>query len=474
MTISSQSKQLIRPRTLLLVVSALILFFPKLHVIDVLPDVVAYLLLLYILAPYAVIDSHLAEAQKYLEKLALIGVAEVASIFFIYGFLSQSPQEQPMTILLCCFVLGFFKIKTVFPLTKELGDGLIYLDTRNDGTMFCSAYTRRLRTPFRKKRRIRQYSYSVTDRVMRSVRTFTVASAILNTLPELAALYYVPGDDTVFALYDYIALLRGFCMFIAFFFGVAFVRSMIGYARQIGKDTAYYARLQALYKQDELLHPERKTQQYLRRAFLLLTLFAVFTMDFSLDRINMLPDFLAAFWLLLVFWMLRRYIAHAARYALITLGYAGASVAHFVVNTAFWSHYNPESIGRNERIRVAYIPVQILSCLEGVMLLAAMVCLFFALYQIIDRYTGYEIEGSANYSREEKLKEEHRELKRTLLPAVVFGALTVISGPAYTFLRPSVEFAWMFSVVIPAIFAILLTLRCMRIQDGIDSRFMLK
>ncbi|MBQ8718943.1 MAG: hypothetical protein IJY66_06730, partial [Clostridia bacterium] len=63
---TTKIKYRIRPHGFLLIACAVILFFPKLNIIDFLPDALAYLLLLYVIAPYAVIDSHIAEAQKYM------------------------------------------------------------------------------------------------------------------------------------------------------------------------------------------------------------------------------------------------------------------------------------------------------------------------------------------------------------------------------------------------------------------------
>ncbi len=469
------TKPRIRPHSALLIVSAVLLAFPDLHVIDLLPDAVAYLMLLYVIAPYAMVDSHIFEAQKHMEHMLLISAAQMVSVPFILVFLSRSPQEQPMTILLCCFVFAFFRIKTVIPLVRELGDGLMYLDTRNDGTMFCASHTKRLLGRSKEgKRRIRRYAFSVTDRMMRAARTFIIASSVLNSIPELAALSYVPDDDTVFNMYDYISLLRGFFMIISLFFGVVFICRVIRFAKDTRTDLSYYARLNALYQQDKEQHPERETQKYLRRTFVLITLFAVFTMDFSLDRVNVLPDFFAALLLLAAFLMLRRHISHVRRNVALTLGYAVASAVHFVVETRFWERHQPESIYRSERIRALYVPVQVLSLAEMAALLGVMIVLYFALCEIIERYTGYEIEGSVNYSREEKLQEEHRALRRSLLPAAVLGLMTVLSGPMYTFLRPSLQFAWMFNSVIPAVFAVVLTTRLMRIRDGIDSRYLLK
>lgn len=472
---ANRAKDRIRPRTAVLIVSALILMLPNLNVIDILPDAIACLLLLWVIAPYAVIDAHMLEAQRYLEHMLLISVAELVSVAFVYVFLAAAPQEQPMTLLLCCFVFAFFRIKTIFPLTRELAEGLTYLDTRNDGTLFCRHHTKVcLRRAPNGARRIKQYPYSVTDRMMRATRTFVVATSILNALPEFAALSYVPGDDTVRNMYEFISLLRGFCMLISFVFGVVFLCRTISFAKAIAKDRAYYTRLNALYVQDELAHPERKIQSYLRRTFLLITAFAVFTMDFIMDRINVLPDFIGALLLIAAFLLLRRYISKCMPAILSAIGYGVASVAHFTVNTAFWQRHVPESINRSERVRALYVPVEILSCVEALMLLMCMFFLFRALFEIIDRYTGYEIEGSANYSREEKLQQEHTATKRGMIGAMVLSFMTVLSGPMFAFLRPTVEFAWIFSVIIPAVFTILLTLAMMRIRDGVDSRFLLK
>lgn len=464
---------MIRPHTAALIIAAFILFTPRLHVIDIVPDVIAYFLLLHIIAPYAVIDHHLAEAQRYLEHLLLISAAEIVSVLFIYGFLAAAPQEQPMFILLCCFVFAFFRIKTIFPLTKELGEGLMYLDTRNDGTLFCTHRTRRRLFLLKGKARIKEYSYSRTEWIMSSTRVYVVTISLLNVLPELAALSYVPGDDTVVNMYRYIPLFRGFAIIVALPFCLVWLARMISYACFVRKDRAYYQRLDALYEQDELMHPERQTLKQMRRMCMLMILFAAFTMDFSVDRINVFPDFIGALLLMAAFLTLRRYVTHAKKYALLSAGYAAMSVAHYAVSTIFFTKYNPESILRSERIRLEYIPVQILAVLESVMLALVMVALFKALITIIENYTGYQIEGTANYSREQKLKEEHDALKRGMVPAYVAAVFTVISGPMYVFIRPTVEFAWGFTVLIPGIFTLLLSGRLRAIRDGIDSRFML-
>ena len=145
----------------------------------------------------------------------------------------------------------------------------------------------------------------------------------------------------------------------------------------------------------------------------------------------------------------------------------------YVFSTIFFTKYNPESILRSERIRQEYIPVQVLAVLEGAMLAFVMFALFKALFSLIDDYTGYQIEQTANYSREQKLKEEHDTLKQGMIPTMVAAVFTVISGPLYVFIRPTVEFAWGFTVLIPGVFAMLLNSRLRAIRDGIDDRFLL-
>ena len=49
----------IRPRSTLLILAAVLFAIPDLHVIDILPDALGYLLLLHMIAPYAIIDAHI-------------------------------------------------------------------------------------------------------------------------------------------------------------------------------------------------------------------------------------------------------------------------------------------------------------------------------------------------------------------------------------------------------------------------------
>lgn len=465
-------KDVIRPRGVLLILAGAILMLPHLHVIDIIPDALAYLILLYVIAPYAMLDDHMREAQRYLEHMLLISVAELASVFLIYMVLSSSPQEQPMTILLCCFVFAFFRIKTVFPLTTELTSGLEYLDVRSG----CSVFSRDDTVSRKTARRNSRKNASVSDRMMRAVRIFIVATSVLNTLPEFAALSYIPGDDTVRNTYEYISLLRGFCFLISLIFGIVFFCRLIRFTRRVTADhtRTCYTQLNLCYCRENDAHPERETQRRLRKTFWLMTAFSIFTIDFMVDRVNVLPGFVAAILLLFVFLVLRQELSHFRASVWVTIGYALVSGAHFVVSTIFWQRYVPESITRSERIRAKYIPVQVLSVCEAIMLLLCMLALFRALFELIDRHTGYEIEGTVNYSREEKLHQEHAAYKKDLIPAMILGFMTVLSGPLFTFLRPTVEFAWLFSALIPAAFSVVLTMKLAHIRDGVDDRFLLK
>ena len=470
-----QAKSPIRVRRGALILAVLLLCLPGIHVLDLTPDFIAYLLLISVFAPYAVLNEHMAEAVRMLEKMALISGAQLLSVFWIFGFLSVNPLEQPMATLLCCFVFAFFKIMIGFPLCQQLCDGLIHLDTCYDGTMYCVHKTYRQTTIFGRKRRFPRppSRYNITERMCHACQIFLICRVALNTLPEFAALSSNAYDDQVFNWYEYVSLFRGATFFVSLIFGVWWLIHMLRYIHAISKDKAYYERLSAAYAEEDRLHPERRTRRMLRVAFLMITLYAVFTIDFSLDNFNILPDFLGAIALLIMLHLLRPYLSSVRMPRILISVYALISLGNYILTTLFFTKYRPESILRSERIRVAYIPVQVATVIESIALTAVMVCLLKILFEIIDRYTGYEIESTANYSREEKLAQEHRELKRRYVGACVFGALTVLCNIAYVFLRPTLNFMWLFGCIVPAVFAVLVWVRLSELQDHVDSKFML-
>ena len=470
-----KTKAPIRVRQGALVLAVLLLFLPDLHVIDFTPDLIAYLLLLLVFSPYTVLNEHMAQAVRLLERMALISGAQILSVFWIFGFLSINPAEQPVATLLCCFVFAFFKIMTGISLCRELCDGLIHLDTCYDGTMFCTYPTPRRRVIFGRKGRAarRVGRYNITEKASRACQIFLICKVALNTLPEFASLSDGAYDDMVFNWYQYVSLFRAAAMLLATVLGIVWMIRMLRYVHAISGDHEYYARLCASYMEEDRLHPERRTQRTLRVAFLMITLFAVFTIDFSLDNINVFPDFLGAIFLLIMMKMLRPYLSSVKLPSIATVVYIVLSLGNYWITTAFFTEYRPESILRSEKIRIAYIPVQIATVLESIALLAVLVCLLRLLFEVIDRYTGYEIESTVNYSREEKLAQEHRELKRHYVAAGVFGALTVLSNIMYVFLRPTMDFMWLFGTVIPAVFAVLVWLRLNELREHVDSKFML-
>jgi hypothetical protein len=307
----------------------------------------------------------------------------------------------------------------------------------------------------------------------RVCQIFLFCKVSLNTLPEFAALSSNPYDDFMFDWYDYVLLFRGAAILVSAILSLWWLIRMLRYIHAIGKDREYYARLSEAYAEEDRLHPERRTQRILRLACLMITLFAVFTVDFTVDNINVFPDAIGAVMLLIMMRMLQPYVSSMKQSKILVSAYAVVSLGNYVLTTLFFMKYRPESILRSERIRMAYIPVKIVTVIESLLLLLVMMCVLKLLFEMIDQYTGYEIESTANYSKEEKLKEEHSYLKSRYRATGVFGCLTVICNIAYVFLRPTFNFMWLFGCIVPAVFAVLLYLRLCELKDRVDSKFML-
>ena len=105
------------------------LFLPDLMLIDILPDVIGYVLIALGLSSVAFLDDSVAEARKLFLRLAIVAALKPVALI---GVFSASASEQPTMLLLMSFALSLFECIWLIPAYSNLAEGLLYLGTRLD------------------------------------------------------------------------------------------------------------------------------------------------------------------------------------------------------------------------------------------------------------------------------------------------------------------------------------------------------
>ncbi len=471
---------------------------PNFHTLDLLPDVIGYLLLLAALRRVSALDESFFEVSRALRRLAWLSVAR--GLGFIWIFSSTSPSEKPTLLLLVTFVVGVLELIVALPACNQLFRGLSYLATRLDGTaVFETVLTRRiarmtarmerlerkgeLTAQKREKmeRRVRALSKKkrrdVTEQACVSCQALAIGKTALSVLPELAALSY--GGYEVgavkFPWYSYINGLRALAFFVGIIVGIVWLCRMISYCRYIATDTPFWERLEAKCTEDELAHPARVPARRLRHALVCITAGCAFCVNFYVDGINLLPGMLTPLCLLLALVFLRQYIPRALTWVCgaIFAANIGVSTYTFLSQIGFFKEFYLSSYHGSWNVRVAYSDrVLVPSVMEAVFALATLTALALLISALIDRYTGSHGAATYHYSKEQLGEIRRSQLKRHLLLPLIFGVAAIVMHVLYFWWLPVREMIWLVDFGIALVFAILAPWRLWDMREDMDAELM--
>ena len=394
---------------------AVCLFDPFISVLDILPDALGYFLMLLGLSRLADLDDRLAEAAKGLRYLALIGVVRSLSLFLAFGLVS--PTEQPVFVLLILFTLGVLDCLVFIPMWKNFCSGILYLGSRNNGTAMFD----------RRGSGGRTRSYNTVERYTAVTTVFFVLRELLAILPEVTVLSHEKGGVEVGEanrLYDYVGLYRMIGVAASLLLGILWLILTVRFIRKLKRDTPFFEALTAKYRTEVLTRKDLFARRSVKRALFCLLAAAVFTVDFYLDGVNLLPDTLAALFLFLSVMLLRPYTGK-------NLPALTASAAYGVISAACWwiqlDRANAEDMARpfSDPLHNA------LQTVSALLLAVTVVLILRVLFGMVKRYTGVrvfrgDIAADNSYATE-RTEAIHGLIRRKLTVVAALGVLTALS-----------------------------------------------
>ena len=152
----------------LLIVAAWFLFNPNVTILDILPDAVAYALILFSLRHLTAFVPYMREASDAFRKLFYISLIKIPALFVMLVMASQR-------ITISLFSLSFAVVEIIFllPAFTHLFEGLYYLGQRFECTaaIRCEGFPKRVEA-------VRTITY-----------IFLVIRALLSTLPDFVFLW---------------------------------------------------------------------------------------------------------------------------------------------------------------------------------------------------------------------------------------------------------------------------------------------
>lgn len=463
--------------------SAFFLFFPDMAIFDLLPDFIAYIILLCGISQLRDLNDYFGDAYDRFYKFAWFSAVRYLSFFFVLGVVT--PQEQPDTMLLLGFVFAVFDFVLLLPAWNLLFDGFSYLSARCDGTTFDVKIRKpkKILLGNRKKGLVRGMTVErkPLNRIER-IRTITVFfigfKSVLTVLPEFSALSADTATDG-FQLYNYIGVLRAFSMAAVLIFGVVWLVHMLSFVRAAKKDSVLISFYREKYRTEVLTKTHIFTHRHLQTALFLASIAMIFRVDFRLDNFHVIPDALVALFLVIAVVVLGRHVGSRKLFFAVSAVFSVCSIGVNLFEYYFLYTYSITSIQTDEAVYRMYLLFEGTKLAEQVLFVAVIFLFLRMLLHVIRSYTGFSVTPNETMNPSEKIKAIHAELEKKLKLVAVMTVITAISKVLMVVLllyrRTGLELDWLplLDGGISVLFAFFAIRTIRAIYSQVEYRFML-
>lgn len=416
----------------LLTAAAILLFNPFFSTLDVLPDAIAWLLVLFALSGVAEFVPHFDTAQTHAKKLLLITAIKLPSYFMVSAFVAGDDRQR-ILFTLVCFSFTVVEMIWLLPFFREFFAGMDYLSERYGFTAIVEPRAaKRARGPLRP---------SVLAVAQRAAYVALPAKLILAVLPEFSLLVSYEATGTITTVGRDLASFRPILTVIAFLlalgFGIYFLIAFLPLCRTLRRDKGLSALLDNA--RAEALPPV-KGGAYIRRVRYAMWCMAggsLCMIDAVLDNVNYLPDALGILLLGAAALILLPLDGKRAKITLATAVLAlPLSLASYIVRHQFFAKYSYEALGRIREADATYELLTRLSVIETLTLTLLYAAFCALLFSLIKGHTGYQADNVNNYSSHLSL---HSALRRRAVVMSALGVLASIATTADVFLRRLTE-----------------------------------
>ena len=450
-------------------VAFIFLFNPNITIVDPLPDIFGYLIITLALSRLAFLNESLYDAKRAFERMVLVDAGKILSIFWVFGM--EAISERNTSLLLWSFIFAVLEAIFAIPAFIKLFDGFSNLGDFHTNVSIHS------------RGRLGRKSY--TESIKAFSIFFVIFKGILTFLPEITALQDSSYDEAsrFFNMYRYIAVIRGLCFVPVLILGIVFLIKAVRYFVRISKDKEFVFSVNAEYAKKRISKNGAFVIKDVKAASLLFVLAAIFSIDFNLDGINILPDILVSVALALAFFYFTKTAKIKKTVPIICFGlYTVTTIFEDYIRYYFNEKYYYNAINKNGEAFAFYIATVLAVALEGVMLIMLYSAISRSIKSVITEHTGYVLGKEIESEVEQKqIAEVQRSLSKNfsrVTDAVILCVLAEtfysLYGAFYAFLNKN--FGWMSLISFVAGFILIgLSIKAVsELKEAVQTKYMLE
>ena len=426
-----------------LIIASIFLFNPIVSIIDIFPDFIGYLILLYALRKQAYSDEKAEDTSRALKIMTLLSSLKIVALLLI-------PTLGQSMFLVFSAVFGILEAIYGISLFTKLFDCLsVY--ALLDGNGRCANNT--------------------------GIKIFTQLSLVFRLifafLPDLT---FLSNNEGYMPLYRFRPALFVISVFISLVISTAWlVVSIIYYNRLATK--SLNEQLKEKYsecyeKRDSLF----VSKDYLSFLFII-CIGSIFTIDFNLDLINVVPDCIFTAFIAVAFLYL--FIKKRFKNIVVLISVCAGSVAHIAVeaylkSTAkdFFEKYSLSSIERVSKAEDIYFKMCALSVISALIFAGIVVITLITIRKCARR----ELDGYAHLfvstDKEYMLKEFDQITRKQMIVAFIFTGICASSSAEYIILRHKIESAGVLNMITEFAFVFVFIKVILYFYDNVFKRIL--
>lgn len=449
----------------------ILLFNPVIHVVDLIPDALGFLLIVIGLTKLSFFIGKIEQARSLFIKLAFV---EATKCFMILSV----PYASGSDILLQTFVFALLEAFLFVTAINELFEGLSFSGLWYGATaMYEKKVFRRsvvaiaagwkpvsrlieriTGKPYKKVSRdtkVEWITYA-KDRIL-YFYIFRVCATLVPELTELQ-LYDNLGDVSAFSIRfsnykPFLYVILGVTVAIL---GIRYIRIVSRFFGAVGGDETFIKNLEYKYRVDVL---PRDTFFIARGMKQSMTLFvaSVFTsIVVTIDDVNILVGVISAAFLIAASVILKRYV-EGARYIIPFATVRGVlSLVNLVLQYNYFVEYTVDAVEFVDRARAQYYTMASFECAEAVFAAVGVLMYMFLLLRAIKKHLeicGIQHEN-AMYSKRNRDIETYNTAGGKLLLCAILAVINFIFAGAYHFIFVNMTLIVIINTAITVLWAV--------------------
>ena len=395
---------------------------PNANLIDVIPDFIAYSLIIIAIGKRSEAIPYLAECKLAVERLALVSLIKIPAFTVMYSNMSTGKDIIPL------FTIVFVTLEMIllYSAVQNGARGLTYIGERTNASVTVR--------PFRvgRKRSMTPEGLKIMTMI------FLLAKGILNLTPELLLL--TPEDveerKRLAEAYPAVLVISILC---ALVIGAIWLSHALKYVRSIENSGELGPVLSSLTSIDAPEASLRKNhEKKMKSSLTLVAIASLFIFDIRFQNLgegNILPHFI--YGIVLFFGVYNLTDDKKARIA-VTISTCGFVISSFIghlLTNRFLTTYSYLNLSHSGIAKDAYLSIKVLAVIELVFVIAMLAAVSYSFVLFI-RYNTDVAPNEPGYSETNMLN--HAHTCRRVLPLFLLSALINIFKCQNVFIKQNV------------------------------------